>query len=190
MKRINNNIYPKDGHWYREKDGAKIRADSWAGVIVRLIAYRKRAGYAPGSPAEEVIAQACSRNPIICTDDNGQQESLVKRATLKSRILSWMALARKHKAEQKIEYVDAKTAADRAQICAGCRFNASLSEGCASCRQALSEMRNEVLGRRTIDNRLQGCLVLGEDLPTAAHLERETVDNAELPDNCWRKRTL
>lgn len=190
MKRLNPNIYPKDGHSFKDKDGVQHRADSWPGVIARVVKYRQRAGQPIGDPVREVTEQACSRYPLLCNDSSVSQEQALKKASLKSRVLNWMGLARKHKAEQRIEYVDAATAAARAQICATCSLNASLSEGCASCRQTLEEMRKEVLGRRTLDRRLNGCLVLGEDLQTAAHLERPATDNAELPGNCWRKITL
>lgn len=190
MKRINPNIYPKDGHWFKDRDGVTHRADTWPGVVARVVKYRQRAGYPPGNPAVEVVEQACSRNPVICTDDEGNHQLALRKSSLKSRVLSWMGLARKHKSEGRIEYVDSQTAAARAQICATCHFNTSLQEGCASCRQALQALRNEILGRRDTDKRLNACLVLDEDLPTAAHLEREAVDNAELPANCWRKRTI
>ncbi len=191
MKRVNPNLFPKDGHFFKESDGTTIRADSLAGVVVRVVAYRRRAGYPPGNPAVEVVEQVCSRNPGICSDDSGHSQELeVRKTSLKSRVLSWMALARTHKAQGRIEYVDATTAVARAQVCAACPFNTSLQEGCSSCRQAQAEMRKEVLGRRVLDSRLNGCLILGEDLQTAAHLERPTADNGELPGHCWRKRTM
>lgn len=190
MKRLNPNIYPKDGHFFRDKDGVQHRADSWPGVIARVAKYRQRAGQPIGDPVREVTEQACSRYPLLCNDESGHHADAVKKSSLKSRVLGWMGLARAHKAEQRIEYVDAATANARAQTCATCPLNQSLSEGCASCRQALEEMRKEVLGRRPLDRRLNACLVLGEDLQTAAHLERPTTENAELPGHCWRKRTL
>lgn len=190
MRRINPNIHPKDGFWFKDSDGVRITADTWAGVIVRTVAYRKRAGYPPGDPANEVIEQACARNPILCNDDNSAHEVLVRKASLKSRVLAWMQLARMHKKEGRLQFVPEELAQARADICAKCPLNTSLQEGCHSCRAALQEMRNEVLGRRRIDPRIHACLELEEDLPTAAHLERESVPRAELPDHCWRKRQI
>lgn len=190
MKKVNPNVYPKDGFWFRDKDGARIAGDTWAGVVARVISYRKRAGYPPGDAEAEVMAQACERNPILCTEDSGAHAELLRKASLKSKVLAWMALARSHKKENRIDYVPAELAQARADICAKCPLNQSLQEGCHSCRQALQEMRNEVLGRRRTDTRLNACLELGEDLPTAVHLERESVVRPELPDHCWRKRTL
>ena len=190
MKRVNPNLYPKEGHFFKERDGITVRADTLAGVVVRLVKYRQRAGYPPGNPGVEVVEQTCNRNPGICSDDSGQQDQAVRRSSLKSRVLGWMQLARAHKSAGKIEYVDGPTAAARAQVCAACPFNQALQEGCASCRQAQAAIRVEVLGRRVLDSRLNGCLVLGEDLQTAVHLERPTTDNGELPGNCWRKRTM
>jgi hypothetical protein len=190
MRQVNPNLSPKSGYFFKDKDGARIVANSWAGVIVRVQAYRKRAGYPPGDPAGEVMTQACAREPVICTDEGTMHQNALKKASLKSRVLGWMGLARKHRAEQKLNYVDAATAAARAEVCARCPQNTPLPTGCASCTSALQEMRNEVLGRRNLDKRLNACLVLGEDMQTAAHLERETADIAELPAHCWRKRTL
>jgi hypothetical protein len=109
---------------------------------------------------------------------------------LKSRVLNWMNLVRKHRAEQKLEYVDPQTATARADVCARCPNNVTFQDSCASCRAILAEIRTEALGRRNLDRRINSCSVLGEDLQTAAHLERETVENGELPAHCWRKRTL
>jgi len=38
--------------------------------------------------------------------------------------------------------------------------------------------------------RLSGCLISGEDLPVAAHIESENISLPTAPDHCWRKRTL
>ena len=189
-RRINPNIYPKDGFWFKDADGVDHRADTWPGVIARLIKYRQRAGKPPGDPVNEVINQACERNPLICTDEVAAQQQAYRKASLKSQTLAWMNLARTHKRENRLEYVDSATSGERIRTCADCPFNTSLQESCASCRQVLDEIRNEVIGRRHRDNRLNSCLILGEDLQTAAHLERESVENGELPAKCWRKRTL
>ena len=191
MRRINPNLSPKDGYFFKDTDGVKIPGDTWAGVIARVIAYRRRAGRPIGeNVAQEVIDQACSRNPVLCTEDNAAHQVLIRRASLKSKVLAWMQLARSHKKEGRIQFVPEELAAERANICAKCPLNTSLQEGCHSCRAALQEMRNEVLGRRPSDKRIHACLELEEDLPTAVHLERESVARPELPDNCWRKRTL
>jgi hypothetical protein len=190
MRRLNSNLYPKDGYWFKDRDGVTHRADTWAGVVARVVKYRQRAGQPPGDPANEVTAQACERNPILCNDDSGARQDLQRKASLKSYVLAWMNLARTHKAEGRTEYVDSATAVARADVCATCKFNVSLQESCAPCQQVLDEIRKEVLGRRTRDPRLNACLVLTEDLQTAAHLERPTTEHGELPGNCWRKRTL
>lgn len=189
MRRLNPNLYPKDGFWFKDSDGVDHRADTWPGVIARVVKYRQRAGHPPGNPAVEVIEQACQRNAGLCHEETGSPSQDLQKASLKSRVLAWLTYAREEKTKGLIEYVDAQTAAARAQVCAGCPMNQPLQESCSSCRAALDELRKDILGRRTLDKRLNGCLLLGEDMQTAAHLERVTMENGELPGCCWRRRT-
>lgn len=186
MKTINPNVYPKDGHHFIERDGAKIVGDSWNGVIARVVRYRKRAGYPEGDPRTEVINQACQRNPIICAEDNGANQQELTRASLKSRILAFLQGLRVNKPQ----LVDDSTALGRANICARCPKNQPLQDGCSSCRAAVQALREEIVGRRTFDGRLNACTITGEDLPSAAFMELQAQDNGNLPEHCWRRRKL
>jgi hypothetical protein len=192
MQRINVNLFPKTGFIFKESDGTTIAGNTWAGVVSRVRAYRKRAGLPPGDPESEVRAQACQREPTICNEDDGQHAAAVKVASLKSRVLQWFASIRKSSKRDISEFVSFEKAQERANICAGCQFNQALPEGCSSCSQAIKELRQEVIGGRHVDSRLvnHGCSVLGSDLATQAWLDLLTVNQAELPGHCWRKRTL
>lgn len=190
MRKLNPNLFPKDGFWFKNGDGVKLAAATLKDLVVRVIAYRKRARQEPGDPANEVVGQICERNPVLCYNDAGSMEVALKKASLKSRVLAWMALARRHAKESKIEFVDFQTSQARAAVCAKCPLNVAFEQGCASCNETQNEIRKEVMGRRVLDQRLMSCLVLGEDMKMAAHMERETVDNGDLPAHCWRKRTL
>lgn len=189
MKTVNPNIFPKtEGYVFTESDGARIFGGSWAGVIARVAVYRKRAGYPPGDPAREVMAQACANNPGACIEDNAAEHAAqLRKSPLKSRVLTWLNAQRGRNDRQLVEDGIARS---RAGVCAKCQFNQPMSGGCASCAAALKALRSEILGRRLVDGRLNGCDALGEDLPTSIHLELQAVENTELPGDCWRKRTL
>jgi hypothetical protein len=188
MRRINVNLYPKDGYFFLETDGTNIRGQTWPGVVQRVINYRKRNGLPPGDPENEVSAQACKRNPILCVDEDPTTQRQLKITNLKGKVLAFLAGIRAIKAKKELRFVEASTAATRAGICAQCPNNQSLPEGCASCRKAVKEFQKEVLGTRPIDGRISGCIVTGEDLPTSTNLDLQTVDSPELPGFCWRKR--
>jgi len=191
MNRVNFNLYPRDGYFFKESDGTSIRADSWPGVIRRVAKYRVRAGLAPGNPEVEVMEQACQRNPAHCVRDDPVRAEMLKKVSLKGRILNFLSSLRRARDKTPIDFVGAPEAERRAAICAACPNNTSISEGCGSCKAALTEMRSDILGRgRSIDNRLVGCVVTGEDLPTAIHINQQAIEHSELPGHCWRKRTL
>jgi hypothetical protein len=186
-KRINVNLYPREGYFFKESDGAIIRSDSWPKVMAKVQAYRKSAGYSIGDVESEVAQQACARNPAHCATINDATERQTLITSLKTRILKYMSFLRG--LGPRIPWVDAAAAARRASICASCPHNTPLPEGCGSCRAALKALRDEVLGRgRAQDRRVNGCAILGEDLPTSVHVDHDVVENDQLPDFCWRKR--
>jgi hypothetical protein len=187
VKDINRNLYPRDGYWFKEADGLTIRADSWSGLFKRVANYRKRAGYPTGNVEQEVVTQACGRNPGICTEENQTYKTELKKSNLKGRVLAWLNAKTRDKERQLSFEQDARA---RAAVCAGCPRNQALPDGCASCRQAVQESRKSIIGARFQDGRLNVCSVLGEDLNTSMWLEQIREENSELPANCWRKRTL
>lgn len=185
MKVINHNIYPKGGYTFTESDGSRhVSTDGWNSLIARVRLYRKRRGLPAGDVEREVINQACSKNPVLCQDDDGQRKIALKKSSLKSKILNWLNWLRgfpdKH-------YVEDGLARERAATCAKCPNNQAFQDGCASCRATVNELRKQILGNRFIDGRLNSCLVMEEDLPTVVHLDMIAVQRDELPDFCWRK---
>jgi hypothetical protein len=186
---LNTNIFPKTGFMFVEKDGARIFGQTWAGVFARVAAYRRRKGQPEGDVPGEVIAQACSREPIIC--NHGTNAPLNQQAVpLKTRVLAWLNSLRANREKHPVEIVSWETARERTEICAKCPKNQGLADGCASCRAALRELRDDLVGNRFKDGRLNECDVLGEDLPVSVYLEQQTVEHGGLPANCWRRRSL
>lgn len=190
MKRINFNLFPKDGYIFIDKDGTRIVGSNWKQVIVRLADYRKRNGMPLGDPEQEVHDQACERNPAFCSETTEQQKQMVRVASLKGRVLGWLSGLTAGREKIPLLYVDAAEAKRRADICAGCPLNVAVAEKCSSCKSALKAYRKNLLDGRAINARVNGCVILGEDLPVATNLDQIMSDNAELPDHCWRKARL
>ncbi len=191
MSRVMNaNLHPHAGFVYKNPDGVVLSSDSWAGVIARVKLHRKRAGLEPGNPEKEVMEYACSKNPSLCRDGDETYREKLKITTLKSRVLAWLALAIRHLKAGKLEW-SAQHVAARSHVCYGCPHNRALEDsGCGSCVKTLAALRQEAAGIRPYDARLHCCSILGEDLNASVWLERETAAVPELPDFCWRKRTL
>jgi len=190
MQRVKVNVYPKSGYVFKEADGTTISGNTWSGVISRVRLYRNRNNLPPGAPENEVHAQACQRNPSLCIhDDGGVTRRATQEASLKGQVLKWFAALRK----RPFTFVSPELAKERAAVCKRCPMNAGLPEGCANCRKVLKELRRSVLGvGRTGEDALlhHGCTVLGFEQATAVHLDDPTEVNNELPENCWKKRTL
>lgn len=190
MKSLNPNLYPRGGFFFKESDGARIFGDTWAGVMTRVAAYRKRAGYPPGDVVAEVTAQACQNNPTICVEENAAYTHEKNRASLKGRVLTWLAKMNAEKTKNPVAFVGEEEARSRATVCASCPRNQSLPEGCASCRAAVVESRKNLVGRRQEDARINSCATLGEELNAAIWLDRPRIEPGDLPGNCWQRRQV
>lgn len=187
---INTNLYPSKGYYFKDSDKSVHRADSWAGVIERVKKYRVRAGLAAGNPEAEVIEQACRDNPGLCHSEDSTASVQLRKTSLKTRVMKWMAGLWESREAWPIQFVEGEERARRSGVCAKCKFNQSLPGGCASCSAAVSNLRKRLIGQRFVDGRLHACLVLGEDLPISVHMEHTAVENGELPPACWRKRQI
>lgn len=190
MKAINPNIYPSGGYWFQDPDGSKHVGQSWAGVINAVTAYRQRKGLPVDRVADEVITQACQRTPVICTETSEAIKAQTRYVSLKGRVLLWLTRLRTSKTKEPLVFTNDGMHAARSDVCIRCPKNTGLPEGCGSCRAALRALMEDIVGSRKSDPRLTGCIVLGEYLPVSTWLDQTTVANAELPGECWRKRTL
>lgn len=187
-KIINMNLYPREGYFFKDSDGATIRASDWPKVMLRVAAYRKRAGLALGDVEAEVSAQACARNPAHCSELNDATTHQTKIASLKGQVLKYLSFIRGLMPGNRVPWVSDADARNRSAVCASCPNNTSLPEGCSSCRAAVRAMQKEILGGRRIDARLNACSVLGESIPVSVWVDHDVVDSAVLPAHCWRKR--
>jgi hypothetical protein len=184
--KINFNIRPHNGYRYKEPDGTEISGKSWAGVIARVRSYRLRNKLTFGNPEQDVRSYACKNNPEICSGAGPVEQEARRVVSLKSRVLGWFAAIRQKK--DSLVFVEQREAEQRANICVKCPRNTAYPGGCASCIKAVDALRSDIVGNRKIDKRLQGCLTLGEDTATSSWIEEQTVENADLPVYCWRRR--
>lgn len=191
MKRINDGLYPKNGGYlFIESDQSRHVGTSWGNVLLRVVAYRKRAGLPAGNPEVEIQEQACARNPGICYEsDRGSMATPMKKtASVKSKVLKWCSILTGRKQNGDLRYVSLQETHDRVNICAACPKNMAYTDGCSSCKKAIKEFRNNLASGRPLDSvRLHACSVLGEDAGIATHLDEPRVNNPELPNHCWRK---
>jgi hypothetical protein len=190
VKQINPNIFPKDGFWFREADGARINGETWANVVARVIAYRRRTHVPEGNAKQDIINQACERNPNLCVEDNGVTQATRRKASLKTIVFKWLLDLLTKKNKDGVDFVDEGTHNQRADICAHCPKNLQIVSGCGACESTLKAQREAILGSRKADGRLFGCADLGEYLPVSTWVESQALDKPELPAACWRKRTL
>jgi hypothetical protein len=191
MFRVNVNVYPSGsgGYVFRDSDGTVFRGKSWGGVARKVAQYRLNSGRVVGDVVTEVASQACARNPGICKEAN-QVVPAPRPSTLKGRVLTWLTTFVRIREARPLGFVDDATARTRANICAVCPRGKQLPGGCATCKQAIRELRLKVVGNQRItamDQRLGACEELGVDLPTAVFLDEVRVTNEALPGNCWRK---
>jgi hypothetical protein len=188
MQRINSNLYPKDGYFFRESDDSVHRAKNWREVIAKVTEYRKLKGLAPGKVLQEVMAQACQRNPRLCHEEPAANRPKPP-VPLKARVLQWLSGLNKHTDSGPINQVAPDAAKVRADVCAACPANKALGvNSCAACKQAVEGYRVNIFrGKVRFDGRLGGCTILGTDLASFVNLDQDRIDNEALPAHCWTK---
>lgn len=191
MIRVNLNLYPRDGYYFKDSDGTVLRGQNWRQVAKKVVEYRKLAKLPPGNPDVEIAEQACARQPNLCHNVT-KVVPINKALSLKSRVLKWLTQFRNlANSPQKLEYVTESEAKSRAEVCARCPMNVPLGpSSCSACKQAVTELRKGIIGPRKVDGRLNACNILGVDLSTAMHLDEIRLDNGDLPAHCWRKKSV
>lgn len=190
MKRINSNLYPKDGYFFRDSDGSIHRAKNWREVVAKVTEYRKLKNLNPGDVLKEVMAQACQRNPNICHEEPTTPQPRPP-VPLKALVIRWLFQLAQHKEKGPINLVKLEEARSRADVCSQCPANQLLGvNSCSACKQTVEAHRKTIFGGRAkIDSRLGGCSILNVDLGSFVWLDQPRIDNQALPAHCWSKIT-
>lgn len=186
MLRLRLNVSPKDGYIFKETDGSRHSAESWAALVKRIIRYRALNKLPPGDPLGEITFQAGARDSSSVYNDDPVTRRQTIKASTKGRVLAWFAELRKKKKAGPLLFTDGGVMTARASICVTCPLHTELPGGCGSCKKIVKEFRKEILGDRGQDGRVHACAHLGTDIPTAAWLDEPPLD--DVPAHCWRKR--
>lgn len=191
--KVNVNVIANGELYFIDTDGARLRGNSIWNLRARVTAYREGRGVPVGNVHEEIHAQLAARNPGLVRSgvtarpraSNVPKEGL----SFKGRILTWLAGLRQRK--DSLAFASDTERNYRVNTCAGCPFNKPVSVGCASCNEVLAESRKEIIGRKAVDKRTNGCEALGEFLPVSTWINEPPADNsAILPAHCWRKKSI
>lgn len=207
-RRVNFNVVPADGYFFKDPSGPTFHGHTWPEVVARLKHYRRRNRLPLGDPANEVADQALARNPHLLRPATtprvpGRPKPYNRsgavpvpkkpaRVSLKAKTFTWLRAILRRKQEQngELQFVAQDVQKARLSTCNGCPKKQEVPGGCASCSKAYAVLRSEVLDKRPFKKDQLSCAVLGADLQTMAWLDEVTIENGELPDTCWRKRTL
>jgi hypothetical protein len=189
VKIINPNLYPTGGYFFIETDGTRITGPNWSACEYNVKKYRQNRGLPVGDVHADVMAQACQRNASLCHDSNPVQVERPRGSKVKSEVFQWLSGKSRESKNHSLDYVSDKEATARAAICRTCPRQLKISHLCATCTESRRALRKSVLQDRTILAKdLEACAALAIDLPTAIYLAEPTVDDQNLPENCWRKR--
>lgn len=138
-------------------------------------------------------SQVCTKYPWLCSAARTMPQATQEVATglggwemLYSRMQRWMDEVR----SRGQDWVDQKTAHDRAERCLACPQHVLWQTNCGSCNQNLTQQSAAVRGARRLaqDSVLRGCRVFGTLQEVAVWLQSPGGEaKYEAPHFCWRK---
>jgi hypothetical protein len=202
---LSRSVVPPGGFWYEQAlaDGSvtRISGGSLDQVLELVLAYRQQNGMILGAGVEalpEAVSRdyhqwACGKWPWLCTGVREGPTATVEASggvrgfeLLVLRMQRWVDGLRRGP----IEWVDAKRALERANICLGCPMNVLWETNCGSCNQNLVLSSAAVRGvRRTgMEGGLKGCRVYGTLQEVAVWVQDPGGEGAkyQVPSFCWR----
>lgn len=190
MRTFNPNLYPDGGYVFTDRDGTRIRGESWKDLESRVRGYRAVNGFEAGDPWAEIQNQICANQGGLCREEGpppAPPTAAAHSMTFNQRVIQWVAEIVQKKRVNALPRVDDRTAAARARICAKCPKQKGLNRVCQSCILSISQAEKAVLGGKSLHRNLSPCSVLGQDCAIAVHVEQPRSNNPELPANCWRR---
>jgi len=184
---FNRNLYPPSGYVFTDSDGVFHRGDSWRDLFRAIAAYRTRNSKAPGDVEREVDAQHCASYPGLCHQEPLPPVPQPSGNTLNSRVLNWLGHMLAEGRRLGVQRVSLQVAKARADICATCPAQRSLSTVCEGCIASVASSRKVLIGDGgSVHKGLHPCGILGEDCQTSVHLNLLPETSSPLPGHCWR----
>lgn len=137
-------------------------------------------------------AQVCARFPHVCTPQRGAPVATTEISTgasgfemLYTRMERWIGATR----AGQLDWVDSKTATDRALICASCHANIDWQTSCGVCNDNLTRAAAQIQGNRrtALDSHLRACRVFGTLQRLAVWISDPGGEKKyPAPPQCWR----
>jgi hypothetical protein len=182
---------PPGGYHFIDRSGgaeARIEGGDFATVAQRTLEHRLRNGRPPGNPLQELYDYVCGNWRSLCDDTNPPEVAAPPGTKLAHRVSAWIGRFAALTAPGD-NGVEQPVANARAGTCAGCPQNQNYRGGCPSCVSSIDQTSFSYRRGRTTpsDDRLGGCTVLGEHLPTSVWSAKLPATSEPVPDFCWRK---
>ncbi|SRR6266498_1355332 len=188
MLSLNPNLWPDGGWFFKDADGVKHTANSFANLIKTVTQYRERRGVPVGDPTQEILVQLCGRNRGFCKDSHPAPIPESPSPTLMLKILNFLQWLIQEKRLGHVRLIDRNVALARAHICARCPRQRALPTTCGSCKEGISNTRRALLdGQEPVHAGIQVCSVLEEDVATVVHVAVPQRHDEGLPAECWRR---
>lgn len=188
MLSLNPNLWPDGGWWFRDADGVKHTANSFANLNKTVIEYRQRRGIPVGDATQEIMVQICGRNRGFCKDANFAPIPNTPNTNLMAKILNFMGWLLQEKRLGHIGLIDRNVALARAHICAQCPRQIGLPTSCGGCAASVATSRRAILdGQEPVHQGIAVCSALQEDVCTVVHLAVPQRHDESLPPECWRR---
>jgi hypothetical protein len=197
-------LVPPGGYRYEQPmaDGSYclIVGGSLDDICQRILAFRLANGMAvksgtlstPEGAANDYHAQVCAKYPWVCTPQVEPLTPIRETGTgatgfemLYARMQRWVDFVRSNAQD----WVDQKTASDRANVCVGCPQNVAWETNCGACNSNLVRTAAAITGARRVANgpQLKGCRSFGTLQALAVWLSNPGGDNKyPRPPQCWR----
>lgn len=198
-------VVPPGGFSYSQPlaDGSYtlIEGASYDQVLERILKYRLQNGMmlpagtlcTPEGVSADYNTQVCSKYPWLCTPQRSAPQAIAEVSSgatgwemLVLRMGRWLDQVR----SAPINWVDPKTASERAQICSACPQNVYWESNCGSCNDKITQGSAAIASgaRRTAyDQVLRGCRAFGTFQALAVWMREPGGERKyEPPAPCWR----
>lgn len=188
---LNPHVFPDGGYTFTDEKGMRFYEGSAAELAESVRAFRIRHGIPMGNPTQEITDQICARSPLSCREaDASATRDAVASTRFGARVVRWIGRVADALSLRPMPPVHKDVAEARALVCMKCPRQISWKTGCGGCdsvarRLAISARKNKETKVSTL---LVGCEVLSEDTRTSVWLEQKPSEDANLPENCWRRK--
>lgn len=178
------------GGWHFFDAGIRLEAPTYQELYQKALKFRLGNRQPIDKLQEEINNYIASISPTHAI--RNIKRTIRKEKSLADRVYNWACAAYDNHRSGK-PTVPSVEAEKRALTCLSCPNNQPYRSPCGSCASSTQRLCGGVRAGRTtsLDERLGGCQVHGFDIPTAVHLDDDTLGekkpDGRMPHDCWRK---